>query len=267
METKYLTLDEIQQELLGILVPLVDFLDSHGLYYGLYAGTLLGAIRHQGFIPWDDDLDICMPRPAYERFLELADELPDPLFVITSKNSGISNQFAKVCTSKVRAQEPSYEGQTDEYLWVDVFPIDGVPEDDDERAAWLSKLTKLGTRRHWLSVNPKASKSFAKRVVKTLYRAFSLPGKAARLDAKLNMLFTKYPYEAHEYVCCYAGGLRKPLKYSKGLFEQYIEVPFDKYEFKAPGCWEEMLSGVYGNYMELPPESKRVTHESKVWRV
>ena len=109
----YLTLEQIQHEELNLLIALTTFLEENGLKYSLHSGTLLGAVRHGGFIPWDDDVDISMPRPDYERFLSRCAELPNNLFVINSDNSEFPYRFTKVCTRDVRAQQDVYEKLSD----------------------------------------------------------------------------------------------------------------------------------------------------------
>lgn len=262
-----LSLPEIQKESHWLLKQTALFLESHHLKYSLYAGTLLGAIRHQGFIPWDDDIDICMPRPSYDKLLTLFDQLPAPLFGVAPGPQSLGLQFAKICNSQIRAQEPSYDGTANQYLWIDVFPIDGVPTNDKERTAWLRKIVRLRQQRTWLSINPSATHSFPKRIIKQAYKALFPATYANKLDVKLDELLRKYPYDTSEFVSCYAGGMKIPLKYKKSEFEAYQQVPFEGLTLNAPGCHHQLLTDFYGDYMQLPPENARITHHLKAWRV
>ena len=123
-DRRYLSHEELQQEELRLLLAFDSLCKQQGLRYSLQAGTLLGAVRHRGFIPWDDDVDVSMPRPDYERLLTLGDLVPAPLGLVTPYNSEFPLPFAKVVATNVRAQEEVAEGVLEEYLWIDVFPIE-----------------------------------------------------------------------------------------------------------------------------------------------
>lgn len=263
---EYLDHREIQIELSRLLGETVDFLEENQLAYTLYAGTLLGAVRHGGFIPWDNDVDIGMPRPDYNRLIEVSHKLPKHLKLFSSKNSGMWNQFLKVCDTRIRAQELAYEGLLDEYLWVDIFPFDGVPADDRRRNNHLKRVTSLLKRRCWLALDPKISKSVIKRMVKTTYKCLA-SGKEKRIEEDLHDLLTAYPYEHSEFIACYAADIAAAWKLPRSEFEKYREIEFDGRMYKAMGCAEEYLTMIYGNYMKLPPEQERISHCMKVWRV
>ena len=102
-EREYLTLREVHEELLKLLARFDTFCKAHNLRYSLEAGTLIGAIRHKGFIPWDDDVDISMPRPDYERLISYQDDLGDHMYLILSEDSAFAYPFMKLCTDEVRA--------------------------------------------------------------------------------------------------------------------------------------------------------------------
>ena len=267
MDEKYLSHEEIQAELLKMLVYLTDFLDAHSLRYSLYGGTLLGAIRHQGFIPWDDDIDICMPRPDYERLKTVLQDLDDGYRIVSNKDVGGWVQFLKLWNMRIRAQEKSHEDAVDEYLWVDIMPIDGVPTDADERDKHFKKLFDLKRERRWLAMSPKASKNYLIRALKHVYKAITPKSKGERLDNEIQELLVSYPYQSADKVACYASGSKVPWEMDKHEFEHSIEVEFEGLTFKAMSCYDHFMKWVYGDYMKLPPVEKQVTHEMKVWRV
>lgn len=127
----FLSLREIQIEQYKILEYVINIIDKNNLTYFLAGGTLLGAIRHKGFIPWDDDIDIMMPRPDYERFINIFNENSNNLnYQIQSfENGTLKYPFTKIINTNISINSKSKE---DDYLWIDVFPLDGYPENEKE---------------------------------------------------------------------------------------------------------------------------------------
>lgn len=264
---EYLTLEEVHAELLKLLLQFDAFCKEHGLSYSLQAGTLLGAVRHKGFIPWDDDVDISMPRPDYERLISCQDDLGDHMYLMLSEDSAFAYPFIKLCTDEVRAQEPSYEGYLEENLWIDIFPMDGVPSSDSELAKIQKRINSAIRRNVWASVNH-SNQPVYKRLIKILCGHFLRFG-----DQKAHMLrvvdeVARNPgYENATRVSSLLGGARHGWSIPKDGYEDMVEFEFEGHMLLAMGCWDEYLTKCYGDYMQLPPEDKRQTHCLKAWRV
>lgn len=267
-DRRYLSHEELQQEELRLLLAFDSLCKQHGLRYSLQAGTLLGAVRHKGFIPWDDDVDVSMPRPDYERLLTLSDAMPAPLGLLTPGNSAFPLPFSKVITTSVRAQEEVAEGVMDEYLWIDIFPMDGAFDSDDENSKVQSRLNRLMRMSVWQAYGAHPGDPAIKKLVKTIARPFCKALRAKRRTLACADAVMRNPgYERAERVCSFMGGAKRGWSLPKLGYEDMITVELAGHEFLAMGCWDEYLTKVYGDYMKLPPESERITHHLKVWRV
>lgn len=268
-KTQYMTHEEIQDALLALLMVFDEFCRERGLRYSLYAGTLLGAVRHGGFIPWDDDVDVCMPRPDYEKLLEIRAGVPDGYSVITSADAPLVLPFAKFQQHGIRAQESVFEGEFDECLWIDVFPIDG---EDPTNPNWQRRQIDIVgqiKRRARLSLDPmKGANPLWKKCGKWLYKKATLrKGTIERLDGSINNQLLSIPFEESSCVTSLTGCPAKPFYLDAASFCRFELMNFSGCEFPVMGCWDDYLSHVYGDYMKLPPEDQRATHGLRAWRV
>lgn len=266
---EYLTLEEVQAEELQLLVDFTGFLDSVGLRYSLHAGTLLGAVRHGGFIPWDDDVDISMPRPDYEKLFTCLEGLPEDLFVADYRNSPLPLRFAKACTRKVRVRQPGDIIPFDQYLWIDIFPIDGMPDalgaqDSHFKRALLNKRMKL-----YLTLEKSATGSKTKSAAIGLYRM--LPAREWRgrnLDTRYERLWRMYPYDSANIITTsLASDAAVMWSGRKEHLCDWGSIDFCGHAFSVYSNAEDLLMSWFGDYMQLPPESERISHDMKCWFV
>ncbi len=173
----YLSLKEIQNEEKAVLKEVINYLDTNNIKYYMLGGTMLGAVRHKGFIPWDDDIDISICRPDYDKLIELlkktSTKLNDSLeFVGFELGNGVY-PFLKVINHDITLEQ---DIEVEKNLWIDVFPLDKVPEDDDEYKKFAKKSfvkhellsLKLMTFRNVF----KSSKTIPRRILKICLRPF-----------------------------------------------------------------------------------------------
>lgn len=263
-----LSTKDIQSISLEIMKYFHKFCELNDIHYTLYGGSLIGAIRHHGFIPWDDDLDIAMPRPDYEKMIRLWSDTDEyKLFAPELKNS--TKLYARLCEmqrTEAFALTPWFDGSAG--VWIDILPIDGVEDDlvkfkenidrmyfiEQEsyklRSGHISLKKEYGLIRNIKLLIRKTLwgwKSFDKIFQKHNNIRFSVPYEKAKYCGQLSFLIYKYK----EHI---------PKKY----FENYILHKFEDTEFCIVEGYEYILRNYYGNYMQLPPEDKRTPGHSSV---
>lgn len=263
---------EVQKLLLEMLDAFAAYCRKHELRYYLVGGTLLGAVRHQGFIPWDDDIDVGMPRPDYERLLALAKEEPvAPQYrIISVEDDTLSLPFAEMIHLDTRLERPTskyIDGDFRQlYLFLDIFPQDGWPESEQAARRLVRRtnfLRKLSTEsRATLGAGTSVARIIAKTPAILLGRAIG----TSRINRHLDKIARKYNYDLSKYVGAVTYGIY-------GIGERcereavfpLKEVTFENRVFWAPGCTDSYLTGIFGDYMTPPPKEKQVSHGLTVW--
>ena len=262
MEKEYLSMSEIQSVSLEILKKVSDFCDENHIKYFLAYGTLIGAIRHQNYIPWDDDVDIMMERPDYDKFLKLFREKNETSYLelfTLEDNPNYPYNIARVSDSRyyieVENEKPCGLG-----IFIDIYPLDGVGHTKEEALTTMKKTTKYpslifqSTRESYHLGN---TKGFIRKVLKFPTYIFAhFIGKDFFIK-KLNKIVSNFNYTESEYVAV-AVWASRPKFYPKEWFKDLIKWNFGKYEFYIPKCYDEVLRVSYGDYMQLPPVEERI---------
>lgn len=259
--------DEVKQELLEMMSVFDEVCRTHGIRYSLDSGTLLGAIRHAGFIPWDDDIDLIIPRPDYERLLLHPEWFKAPFCILAPGDTGSIYPFAKMINRAWRAQVPSLEGVVEDYLWIDLFPADAVPDDPKEAERLCRKQVHLAKLYSQLLGNPKVTQNAIKRVLKMVVQPFMRKVVSPKIicDALINgALQTSYG-STKNVANLTCPTVIKDRWVPMSDFDNLIEVDFEGMRLSAIPSWNQYLSALYGNYTVLPPESKRIAHSVLVW--
>lgn len=252
------TLEEMRTIQLDILDKIHDYCEKNNLRYSLSGGTLLGAVRHQGYIPWDDDIDIMMPRPDYEKFFENFNGIYKDLTAQYYKNDKAYFFFmGKVYNNRtVMIEKGPCTSRTGVY--VDVFPIDGLPDTKDEMEKYRNTFFELREELKRTTQYYKINNSLITRL-KYYVKILIYPSRLKTIEKFYNII-DKYKYGKckNSGVAMGQYGLKEWLK--KEVFENYVELPFENKLRKCIAGYDMYLSSLYGNYMQLPPENERKRH-------
>jgi len=264
---KRMTIEETKQVELDILIAFANFCDRHQLKYYLAYGTLIGALRHKGFIPWDDDIDVQMPREDYNRLIDIFDEMNtvEHIQLVNPNDKKARHSFVKLIDIRTVKIESGVDYQFGELgVDIDVFPIDGQPDSDNVFNRWYKKLHNYYQLYTYCVLKPIGS---LKRVVGVaILRALI---NKRLLNRKINRLHAEYPYEQSKYVGAIESAFNSiKNRFEKECYSDHILVEFEGHLFKAPIKYDYILTKMYGNYMEFPPTEKQVTHHSNItyWR-
>jgi len=257
---EYLSHREVQLSELNILKYFHSFCEKNNLRYSLVGGTLLGAVRHKGFIPWDDDIDVGMPRPDYEKFKKLKNEFNNNKYQLCS-DEDCFYPFSKIYDTTISI---SSKGADDLFLWIDVFPFDGISRNDFvarynmKRVSFLRRMYTV-QKSDWMH-----DKISMKKILKYL---FIVPARIIGVHGckkRLIKIASKFDYSKSEYVAGITWGVYGlGERIVKKDFENIIDIEFEDNIMKCMSCWNEYLTGCYGDYMKLPPENKRMCHTIK----
>ena len=268
-----LSLSDIQKESALILKRVADICENLNLRYVLAYGSLIGAVRHRGFIPWDDDIDIAMPRPDYERLLEYLDSVKEELLPLAVFNLKTSFKYhygiTRICDTRYEISTKN-ERDCGMGLFIDIYPIDGLGSNYDLAIERLEK-NKYYIDRICIAIKnnlnfkwQRSIKQKMKYITKWLY--FHIIGSRPFFQ-RLNQEIQGFPdFDQSVYVACavwFFGSNEKAI-WKRSYFNDLIKMQFGQYEYYVPKEFDELLRIIYGDYMQLPPIEERVPHHNYV---
>lgn len=260
---KEIFLEESKVLQMDILTAVDKFCSDNGIVYSIACGTLLGAVRHGGFIPWDDDIDIYMLRDDYEKFLRIFPEKFEDKYSSKSLRNDPKwhNAYAKIYDIRTISID-SNASINNIGINIDLFPIDDVPDDDNQ---WLSYrnqqlLLRKISRIRVSSLFPfKGIKVFLSLIFNRIrYSSLLNENLPLKMDAFSQVNNMKSYSRVFECAC----GMYCKKPFPKSLFDNITEIPFEDRRFKGFADADIYLSATYGDYMELPPISKRIRKHS-----
>lgn len=272
-----LSLREIQLRELELLKQFDKFCQDNHLEYFLCGGTLLGAIRHKGFIPWDDDIDVFMPRPEFERL---------KCIILSGKNNINGNEFCssfagngyfpfiKLEDKDTYIPDENYAKRGYGRVWIDIFSIDGFSKNTIINFIRI-KICNLFRRCIFISFisfsNILRDKqcSVLKKIKRCIGRFLILPFSKRMLSFLLDCVSRMWSYEISSFVGGIQWGMYEMNEIIPKSGVARIDVEFEGKIFPGLKCYKQYLTQLYGNYMELPPLEKRSSHmnENNVFEI
>lgn len=267
-ESNRLTQSELKGLGQGILDAFDRYCKENNLTYWLSYGTLLGAARHQGYIPWDDDIDLMMPLEDYRKFIELYQKdiiLPAPFRLASASAGGVDHHiwFPKIYDTRTVCHQNYLEDTigTEQGAWIDILPIVGAA-DSAQREGTMGKFKQLMDDIEQCTFKPESCEGFLRGLKRDLVRA----SKRRHGHRALLLEYENLMLEQHDLAgspLCYDPSYPH-VEYLTSWFADTIEMEFEGKKYPAPRAFDEILTACYGAWRELPPEDERIPHVCEV---
>lgn len=267
MSLRQININECHQILLQIAETFDRICKTHGIPYYMLGGTMLGAVRHTGFIPWDDDMDFGIPRPYFELFLSIAEkELPKELQIVSRQNSpAIKKGFIKVQLRGSRLFETVFGEQEETFyngIAIDIFPLDGADtfsfsgKRNIQMAFALQRLHEarfctLDIRQGW------------KKTLTILLK--KLPINDDKLADHIDRIIQKVDYNTSDKSANFYGHWRQREIIDKTIFGTPVDYKFGNLRLSGVQDYDSYLKSLYGNYMQLPPKEQQLVHAHQIY--
>ena len=260
---RYLSLKEIQEEEVNILKKTLIFLNENNIKYYIFAGTFLGAVRHSGFIPWDDDIDLCMVREEYDKLIKVLSKnakIADDIFAIGYEIGNSDWPYIKIVNKNIFVD---LSIKHDKNLWIDLFPLDNVVLEDKRffKKWYKMKLNYVRKCEDLYDYKPLYN-NMLKRIVRKLYllmlRTISMDNYVnkyisfcSKYKNDTGFLFCHWLQNSNQYIC------------RNELIDKTYK--FEGLNVNGLKDYDKILTRFYGDYMKIPSEEERRTHEFKAW--
>ncbi len=257
-----MALTELQEKLLPLIKAFHGICVEHDLRYYLIGGTALGAARHGGFIPWDDDIDVGMPRVDYEKLKELAPslELGDYRIEYPSEDKSFVYPYGKMYdTTTTLVENTRYK--TRRGIYIDIFPLDGAGQSKEEALQNFREIDK--------KVNLLSTKTCAWRKGRKLHKNLALMAmrcvpefivSQTKLKAEIDAMSKKLAFDDSAYVANFVGNWHEKEIYKREWLGTPVEVEFEGIKLYGPAMMDEYLTAMYGDWRTPPPPEKQITH-------
>ena len=268
---------ELQLCELETLREILKICEENNLRYFMMGGTFLGAVRHNGFIPWDDDIDIGMPREDYEKFLEIAHKNLKGNYTVDyfkfsqDKQNYISNYIPKIQNNKFMLKNNTAEISREIPSWIDVFPLDGMPNNKIKMNIHKFNLLYRRLMLKYSEFSKIVNQDIKGRPIheKILMYIGKVINFEKFLDTykcleKLDKTMRKYKYEDYKYVVNIMGDDKYKEMFHKKIYDEIEEYKFEGIMLKGPKDYDYVLKQLYGDYMKIPKKEEQNKHNSEI---
>lgn len=261
-------LRKLQLEELEILKQVVEICNKNNIRYYMLGGTLLGAVRHKGFIPWDDDIDIGMPRNDYEKFIKLFSKYERENFKLEKLKY---RYFIKIVNKNIIVK--SNTGINSEIIgaWIDIFPLDGMASNLFKKRIHMFRILFWRAMFQFANfsraVNMKQNKRpIHEKILINIGKIFKFEHILKNFDVekRLDKCLKKYNYENSEFVGNFMGAYKFKEMFPKKIYNEIAEYNFEEIKLVGPKDYDFVLKQLYRDYMKLPPVEERNKHQSEI---
>lgn len=263
-------LKKLQDLELEMMLKIDEICKKNNLTYYLMGGTLIGAVRHQGFIPWDDDIDIGMPRPDYERFMKIAKkELGNEFGILTPYDTeGYQFTFSRVINKKMKILYKNNMKLKKWNIWIDIFPLDSMPKN---KILFTFRKYLLLYRRCMVMLSAfedvvsleKRKRPFYGNIMIWVGKNFHL---SSILDTKKQIMkfeksIKRYPFEKGPYMVNVMGRYKFKTVFLREVYGSPFYLSFEGHMLRVPEQYDYFLRRLYGDYMQLPSDNQKNQHK------
>lgn len=263
------TMEEIQAIEYDILVKSTEFFEAHQIQYILAGGSMLGAVRHNGFIPWDDDIDLLMPRDSFEILRMLAEKeryIAPHIHVLLPGDDLYPHPFIKICDDRTKLINEDYGEKFPSEVWIDVFPLDHFPREKWKHQLYMKYNRMLRAALAAGTLNRGLNHKYLQIPMEILSKMLGGYKKITVMMDKAAARMDKHNQNS---------GWRGDGPWPEGLKDCFkeewlfpvIKHKFEEGEFNIPENYDGYLTHFYGDYMTPPPENKRVRHTFEAYRL
>lgn len=266
--TKKIGPEEIREIQMAILDEIVRICKENNLRYYLAYGSLIGAVRHKGYIPWDDDMDIFLVREDYDKLLSILKgkegDKAEWISLIDDTSADYFYPFSKAVDNRTEVKMDRHKGSHG--IWVDLFPVDGLPKSDFMAKVFVMfcsflRVVGLAMDTDFSSKTLSAWTLFYKRFFNILS---CIIGKK-RICRFVEWTFHRYSVKDSDKVAILFSGHKLDAIFKKEVLLQQDVYKFENREYTGCANYDLYLTQLYGDYMKLPPEEKRITHNFGAW--
>lgn len=252
---------------MDILNEIVRICKANGIQCYLAFGSLLGAVRHKGYIPWDDDIDVCMVREDYEKFIKIMKEgranTKDYYSLVDNTCEDYFYPIAKVVDDRTLVDMSRHTLK--QGIWVDIFPLDGVPSSPMKAKIHMTLCAFMRVIALAIDANFAHSKINFTYLYKRFFKAFAFVVGRKRICRLHERIFKHFKVEDCEYIAnLFTNNGTRSMMDKERLLKVAV-YPFEDRQYESYAEYDYYLKRMYGDYMKLPPEEKRITHDFDAW--